>query len=88
MLVKNFHLLLPVGMSLRKLGGFFNVLSFWNPWLPVSRKVEYSVKKYGQTYKLLEEYDRKAPQSAEKMVDAGRLQPYIRKLQKDARKFR
>lgn len=50
--------------------------------LPVKEGVEYSIKKYNKTYKLLEEYDKKATKNPQDLVDAGRLRKFIQSLQR------
>lgn len=42
--------------------------------------VDYSVKKYGKAYKLLEEYDKKSLQNPEDLADAGRLRTLFQKF--------
>ncbi|HBL52296.1 MAG: hypothetical protein A3D24_01460 [Candidatus Blackburnbacteria bacterium RIFCSPHIGHO2_02_FULL_39_13] len=44
--------------------------------------VEYSVRKYKNTYKLLEEYDKKSIKDPSILADSGRLRVYIRDFQK------
>ena len=55
--------------------------SLFNKELSVDSGVEYSLKKYLKTYKLLEEYDKKAIRNPEELADAGRLRPFILDLQ-------
>lgn len=43
---------------------------------------EYSVEKYRNTYKLLEQYDQKALRDPKTLADPGRLEEFIRDLQK------
>ena len=47
---------------------------------------EYSVEKYRDTYKLLEEYDQKALRDPQKLADPGRLEDFIRDVQKAHRR--
>ena len=51
----------------------------------VQKEVEYSLKKYGDTYKWLEEYDKKAITDPEKLAKPKNLRPYLRALQKKNR---
>jgi hypothetical protein len=53
--------------------------------LQIRKGVERSLKKYRETYKLLEEYDKKSIQNPEDLVDAGRLQGIVRDIQKKDR---
>ena len=59
-----------------------------NKELSVDSGVEYSLKKYLKTYKLFEEYDKKAIRNPEELADAGRLRETVRRLQKPAGKTR
>lgn len=62
----------------------FTRLSFLrksNGELQAPQGVEYSVRKYRKAYELLEEYDQKALRDPELLADAGRLRPFIRRLQ-------
>lgn len=62
--------------------GIINKLSFLpNSTLPVEEGAEYSIKKYGRTYKLLEEYDKQAIRDPEALADPGRVRPFIQNLQ-------
>jgi len=65
---------------------FNRISTFVNNAMPVDRRVRYSIKKYGQTYRLLETFDEKHLRDPKKLADPGRLRPYIQKLQKGARK--
>lgn len=49
---------------------------------PPQKGAEYSMKKYRDTYKLLEEYDQKAEPDPKALADPGRLEEFIRDLQK------
>lgn len=51
----------------------------------VEKEVDYSLKKYGETYKWLEEYDKKAIKDPEKLAKPKDLRPYLRGLQKKNR---
>ena len=53
--------------------------------LSENKLVEYSVKKYGKTYKLLEEYDKKALRDPQELAESGRLQPYLRDIRDSIR---
>jgi hypothetical protein len=51
---------------------------FYRPHpISVDSLVNYSIKKYHKTYKLLEDYDEKTVQDPEKLVDSGRLQEFL-----------
>jgi len=41
-----------------------------------------SVKKFGKTYKLLEQYDQQSVEDPSALAGAGRLRPYLRQVQK------
>ena len=61
------------------------IANFLSKERALNKHVSYSVKKYRKTYKLLEEYDKKTGSSPKALADAGRLQPFIQKLQEKAR---
>ena len=67
------------------MGKFFSgimlqINSLFNKELSVDSGVEYSLKKYLKTYKLLEEYDKKTIRNPEELADAGRLRLLIQDL--------
>jgi len=48
----------------------------------ISQEIEKSLKRYDETYRLLEEYDKKSVNNPEELVDSGRLQGTISSFQR------
>lgn len=48
----------------------------------VQKAVKYSLEKYKNTYKWLEEYDQKAVKNPDALAGSTHLRPYLRDIQK------
>lgn len=48
----------------------------------IKKEVSYSVKKYGETYKLLEKYDASIAKSPEILSERRNVQAYLQRIQR------